>query len=210
MAPPAPYDPDRLDLLRQQAKAALRKRLRGLRASFPRESLAQRSQAIAERVFALDEFVRARTVALFRSIDAEVDTAAIIARACETGKRVALPVVLKDSIPLEFRLAWEGSRALPLTPGVWGIEEPDAENPVVDPNEVDLVIVPALAVDPTGHRLGYGRGHYDHTLPRMRNALRVVVAFDFQLLAEIPAEPHDVTVHRVVTDQRTLHTETPP
>jgi 5-formyltetrahydrofolate cyclo-ligase len=71
--------------------------------------------------------------------------------------------------------------------------------------EIDLILVPALAVSANGHRLGYGRGYYDVTLPDFRPpALCVVVAFDFQLLAELPELAHDVASDVVVTDARTL------
>ena len=71
--------------------------------------------------------------------------------------------------------------------------------------KVDLIVVPALAVAPTGHRLGYGGGFYDVMLPDFcPPATAVVVAFDFQLVAELPAEPHDVACALVVTDARTL------
>jgi 5-formyltetrahydrofolate cyclo-ligase len=75
---------------------------------------------------------------------------------------------------------------------------------VVPPETLDLVVVPALAIDGAGHRLGYGRGYYDQTLVRTVNAVTVGVAFDFQLIAEVPIEAHDVPVAWVVTDQRTL------
>ena len=177
-----PYTLEQLDVLRPRAKAALRKRYRGLRASLPPGAGAVRSQALCARVIALDAWQAAR------------------ARGCT----VCLPVVVESRGELEFRVAWRGDEAFALEAGVWGIEEPAAGAPVVAPEAIDLVVVPALAIDGAGHRLGYGRGYYDQTLVRTVNAVTVGVAFDFQLIAEVPFEAHDVPVAWVVTDQRTL------
>jgi 5-formyltetrahydrofolate cyclo-ligase len=86
--------------------------------------------------------------------------------------------------------------------------EPPPDAPEAGRGDVDIVVVPALAVAANGHRLGYGAGFYDAALPDFRPpALAVVVAFDFQLLAEVPTLPHDVPCDIVVTDTRTLVVE---
>jgi 5-formyltetrahydrofolate cyclo-ligase len=86
-----------------------------------------------------------------------------------------------------------------------GFREPPASAPLAEPGELDVVLVPALAVDPRGHRIGYGAGHYDRAIPRFAAPERcVAVAFDFQLVAEIPDTAGDVPVGAVVTDRRTL------
>ncbi|MET0389152.1 MAG: 5-formyltetrahydrofolate cyclo-ligase, partial [Polyangiales bacterium] len=79
---------------------------------------------------------------------------------------------------------------------------PDA--PLIAPSEVDLVIVPGLAFDGAGQRIGYGRAFYDRLLPQLTQAFRVGLAYDFQLLAELPVEAHDVPMHCVISDARTL------
>ncbi len=201
---PPPWTDAQLGVLRPRAKAALRKRYRALRASLPPEAARLRSQGICEHVLALDAWRAARTVAVFRSLSDEVDTSALVDDARRRGCTVCLPVVVEGRTDLEFRVAWRGDEALPLVAGVWGIEEPAAGAPVVAHDAIDLVVVPALAIDPGGHRIGYGRGYYDATLARTTNAVTVGVAFDFQLIAEVPREPHDVAVAWVVTDQRTL------
>jgi 5-formyltetrahydrofolate cyclo-ligase len=83
--------------------------------------------------------------------------------------------------------------------------EPPRDAPLAVRGELDLIVVPALAVSSLGHRLGYGMGFYDATLPDFRpEALCAVVAFEFQLLAELPLEAHDVACDVVITDERTL------
>jgi len=200
---PLPWDPAHLDALRPRAKAALRKRLRSLRASHPPAVRAERSAAITRAVLALDAWQQARVVALFRAMGEEVDTAALIADARARGVTVCLPCVTDDG-PLTFRVAWSPAADYPLVAGVWGIEEPGADAPAMPLDAIDVAVVPCLAVAPTGHRLGYGRGYYDRTLALMPRTTSVAIAFDFQLIAEVPSEAHDVPVTWVVTDRSTL------
>lgn len=199
-----PFDSETLDALRPRAKALLRKRYRSVRASLPPAAAAARSKQITERVMALDAWKSARTVALFRSLSAEVDTAALVEDARARGVTVCLPAVIDGRPELEMRVAWRGDESYPLEAGVWGIEEPVATAPVIALEAIELVVVPCLAIDPRGHRLGYGRGYYDRTLALATRAVTVAVAFDFQLIAEIPNDAHDVAVGWVVTDTRTL------
>lgn len=201
---PPPYSEAELAALRPQAKRLLRKRYRGMRNAVPPEALAERCRALAARVMALDAWRSARTVALFASMPDEVDTRALLDDAVARGVRVCLPVVRDDPRGLDFRLAWIDGAAAPMEMSAFGVMEPAESSPIVPPEEIDLVLVPALAVDSAGYRLGYGRGYYDAALPAMTRAERVAVAFDFQLVAELPVEPHDQRVHRVVTDRRTL------
>lgn len=209
--PSPPWSPDAVDALRREAKRQLRKRMRGLRANLPPEARQARSAAIAAAVTALDAWRDAETVALFASLGDEVDTAPLFEAARAAGKRVALPVVPEAEGPLTWRLALDrDGAATPRTVNAWGIEEPAPEAPAVAPESIGLVVVPALVVDPRGHRIGYGRAYYDQTLPGLAHAERVVVAFEFQLLAEVPAEAHDVPAHRVVTDQRSFAAEGAP
>lgn len=199
-----PVDADALSALRTRAKAMLRKHYRGVRASLPPAAVTARSQQIAARVVALEAWQQARTVALFRSLSAEVDTAPLIEDARARGLTVCLPVVVDGRPELEMRVAWRGGETFPLEAGVWGIEEPVDGAPVVPLDAIDLVVVPCLAIDPRGHRVGYGRGYYDRTLALATRAVTVAVAYEFQLVAEIPNDTHDVAVGWVVTDTRTL------
>lgn len=200
---PLPYDDDSLAALKAQTKRLLRKRLRALRRALPEEARASRSAEVASRVASMPEWRAARTVGLYVSMADELDTTALIDRALADGMRVALPVT-EDRGPLTFRLGWEGGRALPREYSAFGVEEPTSACPVIAHSELDFVLVPALAVDLRGYRLGYGAGHYDQTLPHCARAVTVAGVFDFQLVGEVPAEPHDVAVRWVITDARTV------
>ena len=192
------------DLLRRRVKAELRKRMRGLRKTLPLQACTERSNRISVRLEELSAFVRARTVALFWPMQDrhEIDLRAFGTRLRARGVRVALPRVESVEAAMTFRLV-DDTDAMVEDPS--GLLEPRPEDPVVQPGELDVIVVPALALDPRGHRIGYGRGYYDRTLPAFAPpATTVGVAFDFQLVAEVPNEPGDVAVGWVVTDARSL------
>jgi 5-formyltetrahydrofolate cyclo-ligase len=87
----------------------------------------------------------------------------------------------------------------------FGFREPSLDDPEAVRGEVEAVVVPALAADPSGHRIGYGAGYYDRTLPRFAPpAVAVAVVFDFQLVAEVPTTDGDVRVDWIVTDTRVM------
>ena len=189
------------DALRRQAKDVLRRQMRALRSVLPQAARAARSAAITERVTELAELQTADVVAAFMPMRREVDVTGIICAARESGKRIALPRI--DPTGGELLLHFHDSGDA-LVEGVWGIAEPAASAPGAPPAEVDFVLVPALAVDERGHRVGYGKGFYDRLLPRLTRAVSCVVVFDFQLIAEVPERPGDHRVDLVVTDQRVL------
>ncbi len=208
---PPPWSPDEVVALSRETKRQLRRRMRGLRASLPPDVRQARSAAIAAAVLALDAWTTAGTVALFASLGDEVDAAPLFAAARAQGKRVVLPVVPPEPGPMRWRVALQDDGTeTPRAPNPWGIDEPTEAAPEVAPAEIDLVVVPALVIDPRGHRVGYGRAYYDQTLPALTRALRVVVGYEFQLLAEVPAEEHDVPGHWVITDQRSHRAEDAP
>jgi 5-formyltetrahydrofolate cyclo-ligase len=195
------FDPEAEAFLRLQAKAELRKQMRALRAAIPEKARAARSEKIVQRVLASPAFERARSVGLFwPMLDRnEVDVRAIDQIAREKSKLVAYPL-----------LRGEGEMALVLSDPASlqergnGFAEPP-ENAVEVASEGLLVVVPALAVDETGHRIGYGKGFYDRLLARIAPpASSLAVAYDFQLVAEVPATEHDRRVEVVVTDARIL------
>lgn len=205
-----PYSEEALGTLRPRAKALLRKKMRGLRASLPPEAARRRAEAICARVLALPAWQRARAVSLFVPTDEEVQLDALFDDARRRGITVAVPRVVEGTRAMAFGAHLVDGREIPLQRSDFGVMEPAPEAPAVAADALDVVVIPALVVDAAGHRLGYGRAHYDNTLPLATRALRVVVAFDFQLIAEVPAEPHDVPAHVVVTDARTIEVSAPP
>lgn len=190
--------------LLHRVKGELRKRMRGLRRTLPASACAERSSRIVERLSSLDALARATSVALFWPIEErhEVDLRALDARLRERGVRVAYPAVDPETHAMTFRFVKDASS---MVEQGFGFCEPSRDSSEAAPGALDAIVVPALAVDPTGQRLGYGVGYYDRTLPAFSPpAVTVAVAFDFQLLAELPVTAGDVPVSWVVTDTRTL------
>jgi 5-formyltetrahydrofolate cyclo-ligase len=185
--------------IRLQAKKALRKQMRAVRAALPESACETRSREIATRVLALDEVKSASTVLSFASIRNEARTGRLNDALRAQTKRILFPRVVDQG--LELRLV---ESAAELVEGAFGVPEPPDTAPRVEPSDVDFALVPALAVDPRGYRIGYGGGYYDRLLPLMTRACACVLAYDFQLVAEVPDLPLDVAADLVVTDARVI------
>ncbi len=185
--------------LRADMKAEIRTRRRAVRRAMPQDARLARSAAICERLIALPEWAQARTVLAFVSMRDEVQTKEAVAAARAAGKRVGSTRMLPDRSDLEVR-EWRLEDELEESGQMF--QQPPLDAPLIAGDEVDLVIVPALAADDRGYRIGYGKGYYDRLLPRLPRAFRAAVIFDFELIAEVPEHPYDTPVDIVITDQR--------
>jgi 5-formyltetrahydrofolate cyclo-ligase len=197
-------DPEVLDNLRDRARIQIRARMRALRKAYPEAALGERSARIASRVANLGEYQSARSIALFWPLPREVDLRALDVLARSQGKRVYYPVMdpTETGVSTGFALCGDTSE---LCARSERFLEPPALAPRALRGEIELILVPALAVGANGHRLGYGAGFYDSLLPDFRPpGCAVAVGFDFQLLAELPVLPHDVACDAVLTDARCL------
>ncbi len=202
----SPFDVTQVSELAEAAKKELRKRMRAVRAAHPSEALLIRSAALVARALALDDFQRASSVALFFPMEdrKEVDLRELDRAARLAGKRVYYPFLEQRGDAWASGLRLTSSLAdLALRGSRFFEPEPSAKQAARA--DVDLLFVPALAVAPSGHRLGYGAGFYDSLLPDVCPPGRAVaVAFDFQLLADLPTLGHDVPCDLVLTDTRVL------
>lgn len=161
------------------------------------------SEAVMARIQALDVYREAQTVATYMSFGSELDTHVFFERALADGKRVALPRIDKPAKSLVLHLVGGHHE---LVEGLWGIREPRHDTPVAEAAEIDMMLVPGVAFDRSGHRLGYGAGYYDKLLASTaRKPVRVAAAFDCQVVGEVPAGPHDQPFHLLVTQRQTLH-----
>jgi 5-formyltetrahydrofolate cyclo-ligase len=195
------------EAIRRRVKTELRKRLRGLRAAMPAEACVARSARIVERLASLPVLANARAVALFWPIVArhEVDLRPLDASLRARGASVAYPAIDPETGAMTFRFVSDVSA---LEERGYGFCEPAASAPEAQRGELDVLVVPAIAVDPTGHRIGYGAGYYDRTIPSFSPPARTVgVAYDFQLVAEVPFTEYDVPLSFVVTDDRLIEPE---
>jgi|SoiMethySBSTD1v2_1073268.scaffolds.fasta_scaffold04581_4 5-formyltetrahydrofolate cyclo-ligase len=199
-------DAELLAALGPRAKRQIRQRMRSLRSALPPASAAARSEAIVARLMGLPEFAAARGIGLFWPMQSknEVDLRPLDAAARERGIKVYYPFLaaVGNTVRTGFRRVDDvGS----LEPRGSGFAEPGPECPEARRGDIDWIVVPALAVDASGYRIGYGKGFYDATLPDFVPPARAAaVAFGFQLVGEVPREAHDVGCDVVVTDEAVL------
>lgn len=180
-------------------KAAVREQVRGaLRQLTPGER-ATASAMICERVLNCAPWRAAQSVLLFHALPDEPDAAALICGALAAGKLVALPRYSAESAGYEAAHIADLSRDC--IPGRYGVTEPAPHCPSTELNQLDFALVPGVAFDPAGRRLGRGKGYFDRLLERFRG-IKCGVAFDFQVVAELPEEPHDVKLNCLATPTR--------
>lgn len=181
-----------------KAKKPLREIMLSRRDSLSAEERTLKSSAIAARLTAMPELQNAKTVMAYASFRSEVDTGPLISWCREQGKRVALPKVTGAGTMEVFPV---GDPQVDLEPGAWGILEPRSGLERLDPSEIDVVVVPGVAFDLRGGRLGYGGGFYDAYLPSVRaDALLVGIAFREQVVECVPMGRHDLRMDVLVTE----------
>jgi 5-formyltetrahydrofolate cyclo-ligase len=167
------------------------------------EAQAAASRAIVASFLARPDFRAARSVLLTLPFRNEWDTAPLVHAALAAGKTVAVPRVDRDARMLELRSIVDLARDV--GPGFRDIPEPLDHCPALARAMIEFVVVPGVAYDREGRRLGYGGGYYDRLLPLLSpRAPRVAGAFDVQIVERVPVGPNDVTIDAVVTESRTL------
>ena len=189
----------------REEKLVLRQAIVAARDAVGAESRALASHAIAARIAALDAFVHAGAVLAILPYRSEWDATLVVRAALADGKIVAAPRV--DPAARMLRALRVTSIDDDVEAGFRGIPEPRAHCEEIALDRFDVVIVPGVAFDARGGRLGYGGGFYDRLLPAMPRAERIAGAFELQIVAHVPAARHDVSVDWIVTERRTLHCE---
>ncbi len=201
MKPPK-IDPTSEAHLRQQAKCALRHRLKALRCALPTSAVAERSRRIVGRLLVHPWLAAAQSVALYAAIheQREPDLSALHHSLLARGVRLYYPYMERTTqgFTTGFRLLREGDV---LTTQGHRFAEPCPAAPIANRGDVDVVVVPALGISAGGHRLGMGSGFYDATLPDLcPPAKSIVIGYSFQLLVELPLESHDRPCDDVVVN----------
>ncbi len=181
-------------------KNALRTRMLATRDRLGSDERLQAGSLILKTLSLLPEYEAAATVALYAAFRGEVPTGEMIRQALAAGKEVLLPAVVGNGLVFR-RIEGEGD----LAPGRFGIEEPKACCSEVAPEVVDLFVIPGVAFDLKGNRVGYGKGYYDRSLHRFEASGGLIgICYDFQLVDEIVGQPHDVIMDRVITERRVV------
>lgn len=182
-------------------KKMLRESVLALRNTMNREEIETKSALIKEKLFGLPEFRESQAIMFFLSFGQEVRTEAMVRESLALGKQVLVPKT--DTKNHRLILSRLVDYDADLAPGIWGIPEPrpQALRPV-DAKVMDLVLVPGVAFDKTGNRLGYGGGYYDRLFPTLKKATPLVaLAFACQLVAMVPTEAFDQPVDCLITEE---------
>ncbi len=181
-------------------KKDIRKKLLEKRNSLSTYEILERSNRILEKLKKLEKFEKASTLACYISFGSEVYTHGLI-KEYVGKKKVLVPVVSKEKkeIFLAHIKSWRE-----LESGTYGILEPRKEflRPV-SYDEVEVIIVPGIAFDENGNRIGYGEGYFDKLLKKI-HAVKIAIAYDFQILKKIPNEKHDVKIDVIITEKRII------
>ncbi len=158
------------------------------------------STAVCARLTALPQYQKAKRIMAFLNMPDEVSLDALIRDALQAGKEVYVPVCL-DRTRLEAHRLEALDQAVC---GAYGIRTAPPGSPRIDADKLDLIIVPGLAFDRQGHRLGHGAAYYDRFLAKKGKAAAVAAAWDVQLVPDVPTEAHDITMTDIVTDKQHL------
>ena len=184
--------------LESDSKSPLRENLKQLRDQVDPAFAESASQGIWNILCQLKEFDKAKGIGAFASTPSEINTYSILEGSLELGKKLYLPKVVKDKNLFHF---YPVQNFKTLTKGPFGILEPSGNSPA-DWEEIDLILVPGLAFDLTGNRLGFGKGYYDRVLPLLKkSALTIGLCYSFQIVDKIPTEPHDVPLKAVLSEK---------
>jgi 5-formyltetrahydrofolate cyclo-ligase len=160
----------------------------------------RQSLATIDRLWQLPRFADIHTYFIYVAFRSEVETLPLIKRLLAAGRQVAVPLTRTSPPHLEGYLLGDPDRDL--RPGSFGIPEPDpARLPRVEPAAIEAVILPGAVFDRQGGRLGYGGGYYDRFLAEAPAALRIGLAFELQVVAAVPLEPHDQLLDYLVTEE---------
>jgi 5-formyltetrahydrofolate cyclo-ligase len=180
-------------------KREIRKRILALRNAMPQEEIAAKSSEIVRRLTQLGEIRGSSTLMVFLNFGSEVVTDGLIEWGWAAGKRIAVPLCRP-----------EGRLLTPcridsfddLETGHYGIREPKNDRLlIVPPEEIDAVLVPAVAFDRRGYRVGYGGGYYDRFLPKAPRAAWIGAVFACQIVPEVPTDLYDAQAQRIATEE---------
>lgn len=173
-------------------KTELRREIRVRKRAMTEEEIETRSAKLAQLFFASKAYQNAKTIYGYLPYNQEVRTVPMLERALKDGKKVAVPKVYGEEMKF---LYLDDLNAV--AKGYAGIPEPIADEPVAQ-DETALVLMPGLAFDPQGHRIGYGGGFYDKFLAAEPNHPTLALCYEFQMLPKLDVEDHDIPVDTVL------------
>lgn len=185
-------------MLIYEEKKRLRKTMKAMRLAMSKEDWQERSERIVQNIEALEKFQSAKVIHAFISDEKrqEVNLIPLLERIISSQKKLLVPVVSGNEL-----ISVELASLNHLTRHAFGVLEPVERVPSALESQIDLVLVPLLAVDRNGNRLGYGKGYYDRFFKRLGpNTFKLGVAFEFQVLDKVPTTESDVRLDAIMTE----------
>ena len=192
--------------MKKDSKAAIRKLFISKRDSLTSIERQGKSSRIGNRLLTLEEFKKAKICLLYASFQSEVVTDNLIPLILKKGKRVALPIIDRK---LKRLLLCEVKNGIKdLIPSTYGIKEPKLEKGLlVSVDEIDLFLIPGIAFDLSGTRLGFGGGYYDRLLVEVQKKPILALAYEIQIASNLPSEPFDIKMKKIITENRVIDCE---
>ena len=188
----------------QEQKKNLRNRIKELKTNLTKEDIEKKSSIISSSLLELEAFEKAKVIMCYLSFGNEVDTRQIIEECLKQGKQILVPLIIKNT---DGTTHMEASELIDpdndLEPRTMGILEPkESAIRIKNPKIIDLVVIPGLAFDRRGNRLGYGAGYYDYFLKRLRpDCHQIAITFSTQIVEQIPTEEHDLPITNILTEK---------
>lgn len=183
-------------------KREIRKTILEIREKLPKKEVFEKSNSIKNKLFEMKEFREADSILFYVSYDNEVYTHDMVKECITYKEQIGVPISNKKnrSLILSRLSKWDD-----LEIGSYGILEPKKDKiKEISIDDIDLIIVPGVVFDETGHRVGHGKGYYDNLLRNSKKALHIGLAFEFQIVNIVPVEKHDIPVDKIVTEKRVI------
>ena len=186
-----------------ESKKNSRLRFKKLRDQFSKSYRENSSKKIAQKLFDTPEFKKAKMVGLYLNKGSEVNTLRVLDESCRLNKKVAAPKVMNQNKRLRFYLIENGLQDFHL--GSYHVLEPNDSCKFVPNKEIDLLLVPGIAFDKMGYRLGYGKGFYDRFLKGAERFCAIGLCYEKNFISSLPHGKKDVPVPCVITEKRIHH-----
>jgi 5-formyltetrahydrofolate cyclo-ligase len=184
-------------------KKEIRKQLKEIRKNLSKNEVLEKSKIIKEKLFEIKEFKQASTILFYVSYNNEVSTHDMIKDCIFKNVKIVVPISVKKtrSLILSKLKSWND-----LETGSYGILEPKKDKiKEISIDEINLIIVPGVGFDKKGRRIGHGKGYYDNLLKTAKKAFHIGLAFENQILDEIPTDSFDFPVHMIITEDRVIY-----
>lgn len=185
-------------------KKQIRKEILEIRKKLDLETKSKYDKIIADKFFETSYYKEAKNIFIYISYDSEINTQSIITKAIKEGKNIYVP---RTEFSTKLMDAVKINNFDKLIKSKYGILEPKEDEPFINPNDLDLIVVPGVAFDKNGGRIGYGAGFYDRYFKKINyenksKVMKLVLAYDFQLIDKVPTDKEDVSIDAIITEKQ--------